>query len=177
MQRLQQATKLIDSTRAGIARSCKILQTELQETLKFLPKGASTATPVLATLIVVAALVGTAVIYLNQTAVEVVIKNQGCNTLIMPVGISFPVPGVQLPEDPIPPGGQGVAKVPRVTLNLDATNRDSVAVLVLGVPIPVNVGRQYASVKLDGAELLGTRTTIQIGSRKQHELVISCQQR
>jgi len=174
LQRIKDAMRLIDSTSKGIKKACKILEFEIEDTLKAMHTGGGFGKVLFGGLILVAAIVGAGVAYLNFTSVEVGIFNDGCDTLYMPAALPVDIPGIELPKGPIPPGGHGTAKVPRMTVNVDATQPGTIVVSVLGVPVSVHVGGDVTGVLLDGMNILGQNVPVKIGGRAQHELVIRC---
>ena len=118
--------------------------------------------------------VGAGIAYLNASAVDIVVHNNGCDTLQVPVGLPVAIAGVKLPQGPIPPGGQGLARVPRVTMTVDGTEPGGVSVTIVGVTTKVRFGGRVASIELDGEQILGQIVTFNLADRKSHELVITC---
>ncbi len=173
-QRINDAMRLLDSTRAGIKKACKVLQHEIEEAISSITPGKSFGKIAAGGLIAAAVVVGAAIAYLNHTAVDIVIHNNGCDTMQMPAGLPVAIAGAKLPEGPIPPGGHGTAKMPRVTVTVDATDRYDIGVTILGITTHVSIGGSVASIELDGQPVLGQRVTFDLGDRKSHELVITC---
>jgi len=173
LQRLRNAMQLTSPTRAGIGKACKSLQWELEQTIDILPAASHLAAALVGGLVVVAIAIGALVIYLERTAVEVVVINNGCSP-IMAAGVPFDLPGLHLPGQPIPSGGRGIARVPRMTVDIDATQQGRVTVTILGFSVPVQIGQRATDVRLDGLPILGQRTSLRLGTRRQHELVVSC---
>lgn len=173
-QRINDAMRLVDSSRAGIAKACKVLQYEIEEAISFLKPGKSFGKIAAGGLIAAAVVVGAAIGYLNATAVDIVIQNNGCDTMQIPAGLPVTIAGVRLPQGPIPPGGQGLARAPRVSIAVDATNRDAIGVTVLGVTTNVSIGGSVSGIELDGEPILGRSVSFNLADRKRHELVITC---
>jgi len=173
LQRLSNALQLTDPTRAGIGKACKVLQFELEQTIDILPAASHLAASLVGGLVVVALAIGALVTYLESTAVEVVIINNGCGP-IETAGMPIDLPGLHLPGQPIPSGGRGIARVPRMTVDIDATQQGRVTVTILGFSVPVQIGQRATDVRLDGVPILGHRTSLRLGTRRQHELVVSC---
>ncbi len=173
LQRLRKAMQPTDSTRLGLAKACEVLQWELEQTIGILPAATHLAAGLVGALVVVAVAIGALVIYLEQTAVDVVIVNNGCRP-IAATGVPIDLPGLHLPGEPIPSGGRSTARVPRVTVSIDATQQGRVALVVLGLSMPVQVGQRVSDVRFDGMPILGQRTRLRLGTRQQHELVVSC---
>lgn len=114
-------------------------------------------------------LVAAGVVMLKASEVTVAIKNIGCGVLTPP---SINVPGLKLPGS-VPEGGEIVAKMPPLNFTVDATTGSSARVTILGMPYNFEVGRRI-SVTFDGQEIMGKKTNIDLGSQKEHVLVISC---
>ncbi len=104
-------------------------------------------------LVVVAVAIGALVIYLEHTTVEIVVINNGCSP-IMAAGVPFDLPGLHLPGQPIPSGGRGIARVPCMTVDIDATQQGRVALVILGLSVPVQIGQSVTDVRLDGVPIL-----------------------
>ncbi len=173
LQRLRSAMQLTFPTRAGIGKACKALQWELEQTIDILPAASPLAAGLVGGLVVVAIAIGALVIYLERTTVEIVVINNGCSP-IMAAGVPVDLPGLHLPGQPIPSGGRGIARVPCMTVDIDATQQGRVALVILGLSVPVQIGQRVTDVRLDGVPILGQRTSLRLGTRWQHELVVSC---
>lgn len=173
-KRINDAMRLIDSSRAGIAKACKVLQYEIEEAIGAITTGRSFGRIAVGGLVAAAVVVGAAVGYLNATAVDIVVHNNGCDTMQIPAGLPVAIAGAKLPQGPIPPGGHATARMPRVTVTVDATDRDAVGVTVLGLTTHISIGGSVASIELDGQPVLGQIVTFNLGDRKSHELVITC---
>lgn len=173
-ERIQNAMRPVDTTRKGLKQACKVLDTEIERLLKQFPAGRSGAKVLAGALIAAAVIVGAAVIYAEATAVDITIINQGCSTIILPASLPFPIPGVSLPSAPIPSGGSGSVSLPRLTVDVDATEPGRVSVSILGVSVPYSLGGDVVSIRLDGQEILGRRVRANLGDRRSHDLVVSC---
>lgn len=123
----------------------------------------------------VATVIAAGLIALDRLAVEVTIQNSGCDTLNPQVSVPISLPGLKLPTEPIPNGASATAVVPPLTFTVDGTRNKVVNLSALGL----NFDFAYSgdvSVNLDGRELIGSRTTVNLGSQKQHQLILSCPQ-
>ncbi len=172
--RIQSAMRPVDTTRKGLKQACKALDLEIERVLKHLPAGHAGGKILFGAFIAAAALVGAAFIYGEATAVDIAIFNDGCSPIILPASLPFPIPGVSVPSAPIPSGGSASVSLPRLTVEVDATDPDRVSVSVLGVSIPYHLGGDVVSIRLDGQDILGRRVRANLGDRKSHELVVSC---
>jgi hypothetical protein len=176
LQHLQNAMQLTDTTRAGLKKACRILQSELKEVIRLLPAGGSILPALAGGAIALAVAVAALYIYVDITAVEITIINNGCRP-IAPVGrVPLPIdlPGVDLPDTTIPAGGSGTARVPRLKVEVDGTQSGTVSLTALGVTLPIGVGSQNPTILFDGVPISGQRVSINLAERKQHELVLTC---
>ncbi len=171
---IQSATRPADTTRKGLKQACKVLDLEIERLLKHFPAGHAGGKILAGAFVAAALIVGGAFIYGEATAVDIAILNDGCSPIVLPASLPFPIPGVSLPSAPIPPGGSGSVSLPRLTLEVDATDPHRVIVSVLGVAVAYNTGSDVASIRLDGQEILGQRVSANLGSSKSHDLVVSC---
>ncbi|MBI3379157.1 hypothetical protein HY029_00180 [Candidatus Gottesmanbacteria bacterium] len=117
--------------------------------------------------------VGAALAYLNYSAVSITIKNQGCSPITPVVELPVPIPGIKLPTETINSGGQAVASVPPFTVNVDGTRRGLVVISAFKFNMEYNFGGN-TNLIFDNQSLVGKNTTINLGSSKTHELILSC---
>jgi hypothetical protein len=172
--RIEKAMHPVDTTRKGLKQACKVLSLEIEDTIKCLHTGGSAGKVLGGTLLGLAVLVGAAFIYGEVTSVEIAIINDGCSTIVLPGELPIPIPGVSLPGAPIPPGGSETVSLPRLTVDVDATQPGRISVGVLGASVSYNLGSELTSIQLDGQEILGQRVKVSLGGRKSHELVVRC---
>ena len=173
-ERIKNAMSPVDTTRKGLSKACKVLGKEIEQLLKCLPAGGSFGKMLGGTILGVAVLVGAAWIYAEAASVEIAIINDGCNTIVLPGELPIPIPGVSLPDKPIAPGESASVSLPRLTVDVDATQPGQISVGVLGMSVSYNLGGDITSIQLDGQELIGQRTHVSLGGRKSHELVVRC---
>ena len=112
---------------------------------------------------------------LNAISVTIVIKNQGCSPIQPIVRLPFPIPGIELPRETIPDGGQGVAKVPPLTANVDGTNKSTVILSAFSFSMQYQLGSGATDVIFNGQTLLGKVTSIKLSERKKHEVILKCE--
>lgn len=117
---------------------------------------------------------GAVLAYLNSTIVNITIKNQGCTTIIPLVKLPVSIPGIKLPTENIPNGSQAVASVPAITINVDGTKKGSVFISALTFSMEYNLGGGGTDLIFDNQSLIGKSTTINLGSSKNHELILRC---
>ncbi|MBI4092142.1 MAG: hypothetical protein HY427_03000, partial [Candidatus Levybacteria bacterium] len=99
---------------------------------------------------------------------------QGCSPIQPIVRLPFPIPGIKLPRETIPDGGQGVAKVPPLTVNVDGTGGNSVILSAFSFSMQYQLGSGATDVVLNGESLLGKVTLIKLSEKKQHEVILVC---
>lgn len=117
---------------------------------------------------------GAVLAYLNSAVVNITIKNQGCASIYPVVKIPVPIPGIKLPTETIPNGGQAVVSVPAFTVNVDGTKKGSVVITAFKFTMEYNLGGGNTNLIFDNQSLIGKSTTINLASSKNHELSIHC---
>jgi hypothetical protein len=116
--------------------------------------------------------VGAAVV-LQATSVNMTIKNQGCEPM-MPGALPIPLPGLQLPKEPIADGGSAVAVLPAVTVTIDGTQSGFLYLGALKLKLSFQIPTDIKDVMLNGQSLLKKTTTVALGDQKQHEIIFKC---
>ena len=179
-QRLKAALQLTDTSHEGISRAIDVLEFELEHVVSVLPSGGALGAVILGAAVVVAAGVGATCIALNASAVEIVVKNNGCAPIPICQGvipaldwISGAV-GISLPEQPIQSDAQDSISFPPLVLTVDATTRRKVSFQVMGLALPFSLSVDVDSIRFDGKELLGAKTPIDLRGAAQHEFVVTC---
>lgn len=175
---VREAMHVTDSTRAGLQQACRVLGVEVEKAVKKgLPVGGGLAATLAGVVIVGAVAVAAFVGYVEYTAVEVVVVNNGCAECPL-CGELLPswVPGVSPPDRPIRSGEKGTAKLPRTAFEINWTARDSgVLTIPPGPPLPIPaVPARVVSVTYNGRELLGQVTAVNLGAPPPHEIVFQC---
>lgn len=172
--KLRKATKLTDNTREGIGQSCQLLQSEVGKVIEVLSPGFG-ATAITGLFLAGVVAVGAGILYLTSTAVAVIIKNQGCSP-IQTIAWLPPVtlPGLQLPTQPIPSGGQATATLPALSFAVDNTNPGEIVLTALGMKLRFQLESGGINLVFNGTSLLNRTTSINLGEKKEHTLVISC---
>lgn len=117
--------------------------------------------------------VGAVLAYLNSASVNITIKNQGCAPLVPVVKLPVSIPGIKLPTETIPSGGQAIASVPPFTVNVDGTRNGVVVISAFKFTMEYDL-RTYTNLIFDNQSLVGKNTTLNLGFSKTHELIISC---
>ncbi len=118
--------------------------------------------------------VGGLLTYLHLSQVSIVIKNRGCRSIDPQVKLPVAIPGIELPTNSIPDGGQAVAKLPPFSLSADGTQPNHVTLSSFGLTMTYNLPGSSTDFIFDHKSLIGQQTNINLGSSKEHELVVSC---
>ncbi|MBI2617520.1 hypothetical protein HYW55_05265 [Candidatus Gottesmanbacteria bacterium] len=112
---------------------------------------------------------------LESSAVSIMIKNRGCTSLMPISEISLPpIPGIKLPNESIPDGGDAEAKIPPLEVTIDGTKRGFVKLSALGLSMDYNLPGTNVDFLFNKQSLIGKRTTISLSQSKEHELVVRC---
>lgn len=111
---------------------------------------------------------------LQTTAVNITIRNLGCDTMIPSTSMPVAIPGLSLPKDPIPSGGSAMATIPGLTFTIDGTQRGSLTAKAFTFTMGFELSGGLRDVKLDGASLLDKITVVKLSEKKEHELAFVC---
>ncbi|MBI5619488.1 hypothetical protein HY950_00825 [Candidatus Gottesmanbacteria bacterium] len=119
-------------------------------------------------------LVAAGIVALKVTEVSIVIKNAGCRPMT-PVGsVAVNIPGLLLPSETIPTGGEAVAKLPPIQVSVDATSPNQVRLTMYGLTYNFSLESSDIRLIFDGKVLNGSNTSLNLGSQKQHTLIAQC---
>jgi len=113
-------------------------------------------------------------VLLQTTAVRIVIKNNGCDPINPVVNMPISIPGLTLPRETIPDGGAGVATLPPLNIEVDGTSENTISLKVLGYSMTFELQNKGIDVVFDDTSLLGRKTSINLGEKKEHELIARC---
>lgn len=119
-------------------------------------------------------LVAAGVVLLKATEVSIIIKNSGCRPMTPVASVAVNIPGLMLPSETIPDGGEAVAKLPPLTVSVDATSPTQVLLTMYGIKYNFSLETSDIRLIFDGKTLNGTKTSLNLGSQKQHTLVAQC---
>ena len=111
---------------------------------------------------------------LSATSVAITIRNEGCSTIQTKGGLPISIPGLSLPQEPIPNGGSGIARLPPLTVEVDGEAGNSLSFRALGLTMSIELTQEIDEVTFNGTSLLGTKTQIALSEKKEHELVLIC---
>lgn len=119
-------------------------------------------------------LIAVGIVALKMTEVSVIIKNTNCKPMTPMTSAAVNIPGLKLPNETIPAGGQAVAKLPPFRAHVDGTAHSSIRLTVLGISYTFDLESSGIQLVFDGNTLNDTQTTINLGSSKEHTLTVVC---
>lgn len=122
----------------------------------------------------VAVVIVGASIVLKSVSVSINVRNQGCAPITPLVQFPVAIPGLQLPSQSIPSGGQAKVIIPPLTITVDATKEGVVNLIFFKFSMDYNLSGSRLVLLFDNQSLLGKSTTINLGNSKEHELVLRC---
>lgn len=111
---------------------------------------------------------------LKMTETTVVIQNRGCEPIRPPTSIALNIPGLMLPNQAIGPSGEAIAKLPPLRALVDMTDPSYVRLSIAGMQYNFDLGSSPMQLVYDGILLNGSSTDINLGTKKQHTLVVQC---
>lgn len=114
-----------------------------------------------------------AIVALKPGSATVTVKNQYCSPLITK-GLPIPIPGIQLPAEPIVSGDEGIVKLPSIKYTVDNTVAGKINLKVLGLGFDFDKPDQITDLVYAQTSLLGKKTIIALGTNISHELVVRC---
>lgn len=144
--------------------------------------GAILAKILVALLVVGVVVVGGAIAYVVINRVEVLVTNNGCQTFRLRRGVPqqaeriIDILGVELPEE-VPSGGQVTVVLSSIPFDVqvDLRDRERITVKTLGITVPVRASGELPSIVLNGQELSGRLSVVNLRGRQRHEIVVTCQ--
>lgn len=113
---------------------------------------------------------------LNSKSVAITVKNAGCQPFTPGLQTSINLPGLKLPNQPIPSGGNGIITIPRIDIGVDETQMGTVNLKAVGISQSFSMPGEITDIIYDGESLRGKATTVKLGSSKTHEVIIRCSQ-
>lgn len=112
-------------------------------------------------------------VLLEATAVEIAVRNVGCDTIYPTAYSNIPIPGISLPKEAITDGGEGIVKMPPITLDADGATPGSIRLSAMKFNYTFDVPRNV-TISFNGNVLNDASQTIELGSQKRHTLLVSC---
>jgi hypothetical protein len=119
-------------------------------------------------------LIAVGIVALKMTEVTVRIQNSGCDPMTPVANFSVNIPGLRLPKETIATGGEGIAVLPPLTATVNATNANLVRLNLYGMTYDFGLSDPGIRLIFDGQTLNGTTTKIDLGSAKEHTLLVQC---
>ena len=122
---------------------------------------------------IAAAAIAAGLIALKSVAVNVVITNDGCNTIHPQTSVNISLPGLSLPSNSIPSGSQATATLPPLKFTVDARGNS----VHLSAYNKFNFTFAYSGkvdILFNDSSLIGKSTQIDLGSQKTHSLILRC---
>ncbi|OGY17913.1 MAG: hypothetical protein A2784_01800 [Candidatus Chisholmbacteria bacterium RIFCSPHIGHO2_01_FULL_48_12] len=119
-----------------------------------------------------AVIIAAGLVALNSVAVTVVIQNQGCATVVPQTSVRIALPGLSLPSEPIPAGGQSTATLPPLKFEVDGRG-PILRLIAYGMTIRFDYPAD-TQILFNGTNLIGKNTQIDLGIQKQHKLELRC---
>jgi hypothetical protein len=184
-RRIREALELPEATLQGVNQACQLLKFEVEGLIKYLKPAPALATLLTASVIVVVAAVFVAAVVSNIVAVDITIRNQGCEDLYVADALGDNVGivlannlllspfGIELPEV-IAMDSVEQMTMPPLAIHVDnETNPNALSIDIYGVMIPFTVG-QASEILFDGDSILGVQKDIDLGQGETHELTIIC---
>lgn len=112
---------------------------------------------------------------LNNSLTTITIRNRGCAPINPVVKLPVPIPFIKLPTNIIPDGGSASVTLPPLSFSVEDTQRGRIILGALNFTMEFNLPGKNTDLIFNNQSLLGKRTTIDLSSAKQHEVVIKCQ--
>lgn len=185
-RRIQEALKLPNATLQGVNQACQVLQFEVEGLIKYLKPAPAVATLLTAGAIVVAAAVFVAAVVSNIVAVDITIRNQGCEDLYVADALGDSVGivlannlllspfGIELPEV-IAMDSVEQMTMPPLAIHVDnKTDPNALSIDIYGAMIPFTIG-EASEILFDEDSILGVKKDIDLGQGEAHELTIMCE--
>lgn len=114
------------------------------------------------------------IVALQSVGVPVTITNDGCDPIVPVTSVSINIPGLRLPNEPIPSGGSATAILPPLPLRVDGTKRDRLVLSGFKQQYTFSLGSSGIDIRYNGRSLLGVQTEIKLSKDIEQELVIQC---
>ena len=119
-------------------------------------------------------LIAVGIVALNSISVPVTIVNDGCDPIVPVTSVSINIPGLRLPDQPIPPGGSATAMLPPIPLRVDGTKRDSLVLSGFKQQYAFYMDSSGIDILYNGRSLIGKETDIKLTRDTKQELIIRC---
>ncbi len=120
-------------------------------------------------------LIAAVVAVMKVSEVSITIKNIDCQPIAPPTGFALNIPGLKVPSETIPSGGQAEAKLPPLQATVDATSSRNVQLKMYGMTFNFALESSGIQLFFNDKLLNGRLTSINLGSQKTHTLKVVCE--
>jgi hypothetical protein len=110
---------------------------------------------------------------LNNAAVEINVRNQGCRPIEPMIQKTIDIPGLKLPSAEISNGKTDVVKIPGLAMMV-TINRGNVSLGAFNLERNYGLPNEITDIIYDGESLMGKTTKVELGNAKKHDLVLIC---
>jgi hypothetical protein len=177
-----QLEQIMDKTITSVEEAketCEIVRHVLKEVVNHLAgHGLLTYLPVSIAGVAAAGIIAVYATLAAIGTVPVIIRNLGCTPIPPPRSTMTQMlellPGVEFPREEIPSGGEAVARVPALTIAVDA-DETMVVVRMGGIPMQFPLPGSIRDIEFNGTPLRFIDSPIDLGDRDHNELTILCQ--
>jgi hypothetical protein len=114
-------------------------------------------------------------LYLEKQSAQVKIVNQGCDSIDPSAYSQISLPGLKIPQQAIANGQTGQATLPPLKMTLDNSQAGLLKVKSLGINLSFNFDDAGVILLYDGQLLNGQVTTVELGEKKNHQLLVKCE--
>jgi hypothetical protein len=114
------------------------------------------------------------VVVMQTSAVTISIVNAGCNVIDAKTSIPISIPGLKLPNQPIPPGGSADAVMPPLPFDVDGTKSGLLSFSSFKLNFTIQLSSTIRDITFDGTSLIGKQSKINLSGAKNHTLRIVC---
>lgn len=111
---------------------------------------------------------------LNNNAVEINVKNEGCPPIPAVSKKTIDIPGLKMPSDSIVNGDTDTIKVPGVNLEANINKSGYTSLSILGINKSFQLPYAYDDIIYNGQSLMDKNTTLELSKSESHELIIRC---
>lgn len=120
-------------------------------------------------------LIAVGLVLLQTSAVTITLKNNSNCDVIRPItSLPIQIPGLKIPNQPIPAGSQATITLPAVQVTVDARSPNIINLIFWGKNISFKLETSDIRLVFDGTILNNTATVIDLGTSKEHTLEVFC---
>lgn len=116
-------------------------------------------------------IIAVAAVIVQSSAVKIAVHNEGCSPIKL-LSIPLVLPGIQLPAQPINSGASAEVTMLPITLTIDGSVEGQIGVTILGISRKFDISN--TELVLNDLSLSGRKTSISLGTQKQHILRVRC---